>query len=120
MGPGTSPKSNLHRAFTSQATQDTCAPRTINVVAAASTRPDAQVTKLDEELEPELYRVGDAFNKHWGYISRAGHDDKSHMARQIEKYADIYCAKVTNLYRYTPYHFFRAAPVDLAHDLSHE
>ena len=78
----------------------------------------AAVKAVDDRLEPLLARVGEAFNRHWGYLTRAGHDDKSHIARQIEKYADVYCAKVTNLDAYTPFHHFRAAPVDLAHTMA--
>ena len=78
----------------------------------------AAVKQVDDRLEPLLARVGEAFNRHWGYLTRAGHDDKSHIARQIEKYADVYCAKVTNLDAYTPFHHFRAAPVDLAHTMA--
>ena len=47
----------------------------------------AAVKQVDDRLEPLLARVGEAFNRHWGYLTRAGHDDKSHIARQIEKYA---------------------------------
>ncbi|KAH8073916.1 5'-nucleotidase [Aureococcus anophagefferens] len=65
------------------------------------------------------YDEGHTFNKHWGYLTRASHNDKSHLQRQIEKYADIYCAKVTDLYKYTPYHYFRAAPQILAHESDH-
>ncbi|KAJ1456284.1 5' nucleotidase family-domain-containing protein [Pelagophyceae sp. CCMP2097] len=71
---------------------------------------------LDAQLAPQIRDQGAAFNRHWGYLTRAGFDDKSHLARQIEKYADIYCARVTNLHAYTPYHYFRAAPQVLAHD----
>jgi hypothetical protein len=74
---------------------------------------------LDGELAPYLYDEGHTFNKHWGYLTRASHNDKSHLQRQIEKYADIYCAKVTDLYKYTPYHYFRAAPQILAHESDH-
>lgn len=43
----------------------------------------------------------------WGYLSRAGLNDKSQLARQIEKYADIYTSRVSNFLRYTPYMYFR-------------
>ena len=80
----------------------------------------AAVKNMDDRLAPQLARVGESFNRHWGYLTRAGHDDKSHIARQIEKYADVYCAKVTNLDAYTPFHHFRAAPVELAHTMAAE
>lgn len=43
----------------------------------------------------------------WGYLSRAGLNDKSQLNRQIEKYADIYTSRVSNFLRYTPYSYFR-------------
>ena len=64
-----------------------------------------------------LWQDGASVNMYWGYLTRAGFGDKSHLLRQIEKYADVYCAKVTNLDAYTPFHHFRAAPVDLAHTM---
>ena len=66
---------------------------------------------------PRNKYTGEAANRHWGYLTRAGHNDKSHLHRQSEKYADVYCAKVTNFCRYTPYHYFRAAPQVLAHEV---
>ena len=98
-------------------------PHAVDAASAALARDRARVLlgamkDLDGELAPYLYDEGHTFNKHWGYLTRAGHDDKSHIARQIEKYADVYCAKVTNLDAYTPFHHFRAAPVDLAHTMA--
>jgi hypothetical protein len=43
------------------------------------------------------------FNKRWGYLSRAGVNDKSQLMRQIEKYADIFTSRVSNFLRYTPF-----------------
>lgn len=42
---------------------------------------------------------GSHFNKRWGYLSRAGLNDKSQLCRQIEKYADIYTSRVSNFLR---------------------
>lgn len=36
---------------------------------------------------------GAVFSKRWGYLSRAGLNDKSQMTRQIEKYADIFTSR---------------------------
>ena len=49
-------------------------------------------------------------------MSRAGFSDKSHIMRQMEKYADVYTSRVSNLLRYTPYAYFRAGQQSLAHD----
>jgi hypothetical protein len=46
---------------------------------------------------------GQFFNRRWGYLSRAGVNDKSQLMRQIEKYADIYTSRVSNFLRYTPF-----------------
>lgn len=65
---------------------------------------------------PMLEQDGKAFNKYWGYLSRAGLNDKSQFTRQIEKYADIYTSRVANFLRYTPYMYFRSPSQSLAHD----
>ena len=48
-------------------------------------------------------------------MSRAGFADKSHLMRQIEKYADIYTSRVANLLPYTPYKQFLCQRQSLAH-----
>ena len=118
-----------------------------------------------------LEEDGKEFNERWGYLSRAGLNDKSQFTRQIEKYAgvtlimqkqvlraqqltykslsilarqrvhpgdficerkfllvhekfgdiifsgaDIYTSRVCNLFRYTPYAYFRSPSQSLAHD----
>ncbi|KAJ4769319.1 5-nucleotidase [Rhynchospora pubera] len=46
--------------------------------------------RLDKKIAPMLEADGELFNKRWGYLSRAGLWDKSHLTRQIEnsKYAN--------------------------------
>mmetsp|Transcript_89797 Transcript_89797/g.156903 ORF Transcript_89797/g.156903 Transcript_89797/m.156903 type:complete len:95 (-) Transcript_89797:14-298(-) len=73
-------------------------------------------TALNEEFLELVQHDGAAMNKHWGFLSRAGFNDKSHFMRQIEKYADIYTSRVSNLLRYTPQHRFRGSRQDVAHD----
>ncbi|KAK4354938.1 hypothetical protein RND71_027132 [Anisodus tanguticus] len=72
--------------------------------------------RLDQKIGPMLDEDGDLFNKRWGYLSRAGLWDKSHLMRQIEKYADIYTSRVSNFLHYTPFMYFRAQEQNLAHD----
>ncbi|KAI7741874.1 hypothetical protein M8C21_032446, partial [Ambrosia artemisiifolia] len=64
--------------------------------------------RLDEKIAPMLEEDGEHFNKRWGYLSRAGLWDKSHLMRQIEKYADIYTSRVSNFLHYTPFMYFRS------------
>ena len=37
----------------------------------------------DNQIAPLLYQEGSHFNRHWGYLSRAGFNDKSHFMRQV-------------------------------------
>ncbi|KAK1664227.1 hypothetical protein QYE76_052386 [Lolium multiflorum] len=64
--------------------------------------------RLDEKIAPLLESDGELFNKRWGWLSRAGLWDKSHLTRQIEKYADIYTSRVSNFLHYTPFMYFRS------------
>ncbi|CAJ1975684.1 unnamed protein product [Sphenostylis stenocarpa] len=72
--------------------------------------------RLDGKIAPMQEADGDLFNKRWGYLSRAGLFDKSHLMRQIEKYADIYTSRVSNFLYYTPFMYFRSQEQNLAHD----
>ncbi|XP_009414923.2 uncharacterized protein LOC103995906 isoform X1 [Musa acuminata AAA Group] len=72
--------------------------------------------RLDQKIAPMLEADGELFNKRWGYLSRAGLWDKSHLTRQIEKYADIYTSRVSNFLHYTPFMYFRSQEQTLAHD----
>ncbi|KAL2630442.1 hypothetical protein R1flu_015128 [Riccia fluitans] len=72
--------------------------------------------RLDQRIAPMLEADGQFFNPRWGYLSRAGLWDKSHLTRQIEKYADIYTSRVSNFLRYTPFMYFRSQSQTLAHD----
>ncbi|XP_057729100.1 uncharacterized protein LOC130944673 [Arachis stenosperma] len=72
--------------------------------------------RLDEKIAPMLEADGELFNSRWGFISRAGLWDKSHLMRQIEKYADIYTSRVSNFLYYTPFMYFRSQEQNLAHD----
>ncbi|KAG8499498.1 hypothetical protein CXB51_006064 [Gossypium anomalum] len=72
--------------------------------------------RLDGKIAPLLEADGELFNKRWGFLSRAGLWDKSHLMRQIEKYADIYTSRVSNFLNYTPFMYFRSQEQTLAHD----
>ncbi|XP_043723111.1 cytosolic purine 5'-nucleotidase isoform X2 [Telopea speciosissima] len=72
--------------------------------------------RLDQKIGPMLEADGEYFNERWGFLSRAGLWDKSHLTRQIEKYADIYTSRVSNFLLYTPFMYFRSQEQSLAHD----
>lgn len=75
----------------------------------------AKTERLDTELSPLAKAAGEQFNPHWGPLMRAG-NDKSHLARQVERYADIYTSRVSNLMYVTPFAFLRSPRGSLPHD----
>ncbi len=79
----------------------------------ASLRSRLQV--LDEEIKPLAKAASELQNPTWGLITRAG-NDKSHLARQIERYADIYTSRVANFLEATPFVYLRSPRGSLPHD----
>jgi len=75
----------------------------------------AEIQRLDEHLAPLAAAASRQSNEHWGLLLRAGHD-KSHLARQVERHADLYLSRVSNLATATPFAFFRAPRSSLPHD----
>ncbi|MBF5045686.1 HAD-IG family 5'-nucleotidase [Aggregicoccus sp. 17bor-14] len=75
----------------------------------------AQLEALDAEIAPLVRAGGELSNPSWGLLSRAG-NDKSHLARQIERYADIYTSRVSNFLFATPFVYLRSPRGSLPHD----
>eukprot|EP00293_Proteomonas_sulcata_P001915 CAMPEP_0184327652 /NCGR_PEP_ID=MMETSP1049-20130417/143206_1 /TAXON_ID=77928 /ORGANISM="Proteomonas sulcata, Strain CCMP704" /LENGTH=286 /DNA_ID=CAMNT_0026649917 /DNA_START=90 /DNA_END=950 /DNA_ORIENTATION=+ len=78
-------------------------------------RLQATILNLDDQIAPLLYCYGKEYNPIWGYISRAGLNDRSHIMKQIEKHADLYTSRVSNFLRYTPFMYFRSSGQAFAH-----
>jgi 5'-nucleotidase len=70
---------------------------------------------LDALIAPLAKASGEIGNETWGPLMRAG-NDKSLFARQVERYADIYTSRVSNLLAETPFAYLRAARGSLPHD----
>jgi 5'-nucleotidase len=75
----------------------------------------AAIAALDSTLGPMAKRSSELLNDRWGLLLRAG-NDKSHLARQLERYADIYMSRVSNLLRATPFLYLRSPRGSLPHD----
>jgi 5'-nucleotidase len=75
-----------------------------------------QLVELDLLIAPLAEESARVPHPRWGAILRAG-VDKSHLARQIERYADIYLSRVSNLGIATPFAYFRPPRISLPHDL---
>ncbi len=74
-----------------------------------------QLQRLDEEIAPLATDAGRLSSRRWGLLMRAG-NDKSHLARQVERYADIYMSRVSNFLYQTPYVYLRSIRGSLPHD----
>jgi hypothetical protein len=70
---------------------------------------------LDQRIVPLARQASQIGHAVWGPSMRAG-NDKSRLARQIERYADVYTSRVSNLLTLTPYGYLRAARGSLPHD----
>jgi len=86
---------------------------------ASEERLREAIEACEAQIQPMVETEGAHVNRYWGYLSRAGWADKSHLMRQIEKYADIYTSRISNLLAYTAYFRFTASPQSLQHDVPH-
>jgi hypothetical protein len=74
-----------------------------------------ELVTLDQQIAPIARRASELVNPRWGLLMRAG-NEKSHLARQIERYADAYMSRVSNLLLQTPFVYLRAPGGSLPHD----
>lgn len=75
----------------------------------------AELEALDQRLAPLAQQANRLAHARWGPLMRAG-SDKSRLARQIERHADVYTSRVSNLLWLTPFGYLRAARGNLPHD----
>jgi HAD superfamily 5'-nucleotidase-like hydrolase len=74
-----------------------------------------RISEIDTRIAPLAQSAGQLVNPNWGLLMRTG-IDKSHLARQVERYADIYTARVSNFAHLTPFAFLRSTRGSLPHD----
>jgi HAD superfamily 5'-nucleotidase-like hydrolase len=77
----------------------------------------SRLEALDQRIGP-LGRAATArANPRWGVLMRAG-NDKSHLAFQMERYAEIYTSRVSNFLHATPFTYLRSPRGILPHEPS--
>ena len=74
-----------------------------------------ELSGIDAQISPLAIASGKLHNSRWGLLMRAG-NDKSHLARQVERHADIYCSRVSNFLFKTPFAYMRSSRGSLPHD----
>lgn len=76
---------------------------------------DRQLTELDDRIRPLARAGSELHSKRWGLMMRTG-NDKSHLARQIERHADVYTTRVANFLHETPFAYLRSPRGSMPHD----
>jgi HAD superfamily 5'-nucleotidase-like hydrolase len=74
-----------------------------------------RLAELDEAIGPLAQQAGEIGNARWGLLMRAG-NDKSYLARQVERHADVYTSRVSNFAYRTPFALLRSPRGSLPHD----
>jgi HAD superfamily 5'-nucleotidase-like hydrolase len=93
-------------------------PATDESATALEQRAEAlrgRLTALDQEIAPLAKAAAERSHPIWGLLTRAG-NDKSHLARQMERYADIYTSRVSNFLHATPFVYLRSPRGSMPHD----
>ena len=76
----------------------------------------AQITDTDKQISQLIKKQQVFFNPHWGEVMRAGNEE-SYFANQVDRFACIYMAKLSDLFEMSPRTYFRAARRPLAHEV---
>ena len=76
-----------------------------------------QITEIDKATSQLIKKQQSMFNSHWGEIMRAGNEE-SYIAHQVDRFACIYMAKLSDLLEMSPRTYFRANRRPLAHELA--
>jgi 5'-nucleotidase len=71
---------------------------------------------LDMKIGPLANEAAQLSNVTWGPLMRTG-NDKSHLAFQLERYADIYTSRVSNFSFATPFSYLRSPRGNMPHDV---
>jgi len=78
-----------------------------------------QIMELDKTISPLIKKQQSMFNPHWGEVFRAGNEE-SYFAHQVDRFACIYMARLSDLLEMSPRTYFRAFRRPLAHELALE
>ncbi len=75
----------------------------------------SRTEELDARIAPLARKASELENPRWGGLLRSG-NDKSHLASQIERSADIYTSRISNFLFTTPFAYLRSQRGSMPHD----
>jgi 5'-nucleotidase len=74
-----------------------------------------ELVALDLQIGELAREAAELGSTRWGLLMRAG-NDKSRLAYQMERYADVYTSRVSNFLLHTPFVYLRSPRGSLPHD----
>ncbi len=75
----------------------------------------AEIADIDKTLSPLIKQQQQIFNPYWGEVMRAGIEE-SYFAYQVDRFACVYMAKLSDLMLESPRSYYRSWRRPLAHD----
>ena len=85
-------------------------------VKRAVERVRGRLRQVDGELTTIERRIDQRFHPFWGSLLKEANEQSS-FGSQVEEYACLYTAKVSNFLSYSPQQFFRSPRDEMAHEL---
>jgi HAD superfamily 5'-nucleotidase-like hydrolase len=85
---------------------------------ARLTKIQKDLNTLDKKISELIRKQHEIFNHTWGEIMRAGNDE-SYFAYQVERYACIYMAYLSDLLSISPRTYFRAYRRPMPHEIEY-
>ncbi len=75
-----------------------------------------EISTVDGQISALIRKQQGAFNLKWGQLMRAGNEE-SYFAYQVDRYACVFMAKLSDLLELSPRNYFRAPRRKLAHEI---
>jgi HAD superfamily 5'-nucleotidase-like hydrolase len=85
-------------------------------VKRAVERVRGRMRTVDAELQMIERRIDQRFHPYWGSLLKEANEESSFGA-QVEEYACLYTARVSNFLAYSPQQYFRSPRDEMAHEI---
>lgn len=77
----------------------------------------SEMEKIDKSIGKSIKEYESHYNSKWGEVMRAG-AEPSVFAFQVERYACIYMAKISDFYDYSPRTYYRPKKKKISHEIN--